>query len=325
VAADFAALTDAYASERADYAALAAQLAAAMQARLPALGIEAIVKWRAKDVRSFVKKALREGYADPLAEITDKAGVRVIVCFDADVPAVEALVGELATILRRESKRDALAYDQLGYLGVHLDVQPSPAILEDADRTRLQDLAAEVQIHTMAQSAWAVVSHDLLYKAPHELSAGILRGITRLVALVELFDAEIARFRAAIEADPDHAPLAALAPLDDEILRFTSRRPDRALSAIVLPPLSRLYDTGPAELYDEVIRPFVEANQFRLTRLFDAYREDERANPLLFQPEALLIFELLQRDPDRLHAGWPVDRLPLELLTSLAEVWGTEL
>jgi hypothetical protein len=59
-----------------------------------------------------------------------------------------------------------------------------------------------------------------------------------------------------------------------------------------------------------------------LQALYRAYREDERANPLLFQPEALLIFERLETDPDRLRGAWPVDRLRLELLESLGTVWG---
>lgn len=41
--------------------------------------LETVTQWRAKDVLSFTKKALRKGYADPLKEIGDKAGTRVIV------------------------------------------------------------------------------------------------------------------------------------------------------------------------------------------------------------------------------------------------------
>jgi ppGpp synthetase/RelA/SpoT-type nucleotidyltranferase len=324
-AASFEEVAGLYADERPKYEHLAAELGTCIRDRLAERGLEVFVHWRAKTVQSFVKKALRKGYADPLAEIGDKAGVRVIVHFEADIPVVREVVGELCAIVREESKRDALAYDQLGYLGVHLDVQANDEAFDDVDPQCLRGLGAEVQIHTKAQSAWAVVSHELLYKSPQELSAEITRGITRLVALVELFDGEIARFRQAIEADPDFQEMVVLGPLDDEIVRFSARRPDRALSAIVVPPLVRLHDRPAGDVYPEVLKPFIGDHEEQLRELYRAYRDDERANPLLFQPEALLIFERLRHDPDRLRAAWPVNRLPLELLESLATIWGVDL
>lgn len=325
MAASYEELTGLYASERPKYEALATQLGRHVEEALEARGFEVIVQWRAKTVQSFVKKALRKRYADPMAEIGDKAGIRVIVHFEADIPVVREIVTGFCEIHREESKRDALAYDQFGYLGIHLDVRAKGEALEEGDPQRLRDLPAEVQIHTKAQSAWAVISHELLYKTPQELSAEIKRGITRLVAVVELFDGEIGRFRQAIESDPDFKDMAVLADLDDEIVRFSSRRPDRALSAIVVPPIVRLHDTPVDDLYRDLLKPFIDAREDRLRTLFGAYRDDERANPLLFQPEALLIFERLENEPDRLREAWPVDRLPVDLLESLGTVWGVEV
>jgi ppGpp synthetase/RelA/SpoT-type nucleotidyltranferase len=324
-AADFEQLSDRYAAERSSYESLAEQLAGALEERLRAHGLQPVVVWRAKTVQSFVKKALRKGYADPMTEIGDKAGVRVIVDFEADIDVVREVAEELCTIVASEAKRDAMAYNELGYLGLHLQVRARRDAIAAADREELLALTAEIQVHTRAQSAWAVVAHELLYKAPHELSAEIKRGVTRLVALVELFDAEIARFRAAVDSDPDHRELAVVARLDDEIVRFTARRPDLALSAMVVPPLVRVYGVEPERLYAEVLEPFIRSHEHELKVLFDAYRDDDRANPLLFQPEALLIFDLLERDADRLRDAWPADRIPLELLESLASIWGTEL
>ncbi len=324
-AADFEQLSDRYAAERPSYESVAKQLAEVLEERLRARGLQPVVVWRAKTVQSFVKKALRKGYRDPMTEIGDKAGVRVIVDFEADIGVVREVAEELCTIVASEAKRDAMAYNELGYLGLHLQVRPRADTIAAADRDDLLPLSAEIQVHTRAQSAWAVVSHELLYKAPHELSQEIKRGVTRLVALVELFDAEIARFRTAVDSDPDHRELALVVRLDDEIVRFTARRPDLALSAIVVPPLVRLYAAEPERLYAEILEPFIRSHERELRALFDAYRDDDRANPLLFQPEALLIFDLLDRDPDRLREAWPTDRIPLELLESLASVWGREL
>lgn len=170
-----------------------------------------------------------------------------------------------------------------------------------------------------------MVSHHLLYKAPVELPIAIKRGITRLVALVELFDAEIQRFRQEIEDDPDFKEMAVIDALDDKILRYTARRPDRALSALSVPTLVRLHDVDPGQVVSERIEPFITKNASKLEELYERYRSDTRANPLLFQPEALLIFERMDNDPDHLREVWPAEQLPVELLDDLASIWGADI
>ncbi len=72
----------------------------------------------------------------------------------------------------------------------------------------------------------------------------------------------------------------------------------------------RLYQQPRDEVFSTVIEPFIESERDRLAAVYEQYEGDKHANPLLFQPEALLIFERLQNDPDRLKAEWPVDQLP---------------
>lgn len=323
MAAEYAAVVDAYEAERSRYESLASLIGEGIRERLNRQGLETVVLWRAKDTMSFAKKALRKGYSDPLTQIVDKAGVRVIVHYLDEVEIVEQTVAELCNIHAREQKVDALDYDQLGYLGVHLEVEPNAELARD--NTDVAGLRAELQIHTKAQSAWAVVSHHLLYKAPVELSASIMRGITRLVALVELFDAEIQRFRQTIEEDPDFREMAVIETLDDHIIRYTARRHDRALSALSVPALVRLHDVTPDRVVAERIEPFIRTNAAKLEELYERYRDDTRANPLLFQPEALLIFERMDNDPDQLRDAWPADVLPLDLLDDLASIWGADI
>jgi ppGpp synthetase/RelA/SpoT-type nucleotidyltranferase len=325
VAAEYAATVEAYESERPDYEELATLLGRSVRNALDARGMETVVLWRAKETMSFAKKALREGYSDPMREIGDKAGVRVIVHYLDDVGIVEKAVGTLCDIHAREEKLDAMAYDQLGYLGVHLQVQPNAELAAQAENGRVGNLQAELQIHTKAQSAWAVVSHRLLYKTPLGLPDRIKRGITRLVALVELFDGEVQRFRQVIEGDPDFKEMTVTSTLDDHIIRYTARRPDRALSALCVPTLVRLYDLEPDQVVPDRIEPFLAANAAKLSELYARYRDDSRANPLLFQPEALLIFERLENDPDHLRDAWPASVLPVELLADLATVWGADV
>jgi ppGpp synthetase/RelA/SpoT-type nucleotidyltranferase len=323
-AGSYADVAEAYAAERDKYQRLAKLIAAAVEVDLHAQHLEVVVQHRAKDVRSFVKKALREGYSDPLGQIGDKAGVRVIVHYKADVPAVEKIVEAHCEVYERESKLDALAFDKLGYLGVHLGVTARTKLL-GAKNADLAGLKAEVQIHTKAQSAWAVVSHDLLYKSALDVPSDLKRTITRLVALVELFDDEVARFQEQLRQHPDFAEMQTLQPLDDLFIEFTDHRPDKALSAMVVPPLVRLYGLDAAELVASVIRPFVEAHRAQLEAIYAQYAADERATPLLFQPEALLIFASLEEDAYRVREAWPSHVLPVDLLEAMANIWGIDL
>lgn len=329
-ASGYTGIANAYEAERPRFKALAKRIELALERDLGSMGIYSEVSSRAKEVRSFVKKALRDGYTDPIAEIGDKAGVRVIVPYLEDVGRVEAVIEALCFVDDREQKLEALAFDQLGYLGVHLDLRLRPELLTGQpdlgpDSPDLENLHAELQIHSKAQSAWAVVSHDLLYKPPVESPEEAKRAITRLVALVELFDGEVDRLRKLIASDPNYAEMTVAAELDDRLLHFTPRSPDRKLSLLSVPFLVHLYGCPPPEVVSTHIDPYLEANRQKLQDIYDAYADDETANPLLTQPEAFLIFERLQNDRDRLKENWPVDKLSLELLEGMALIAGIDL
>jgi len=329
-ASSYTQIASAYENERPLFEALSQRIDGALKRDLKAAGVYSEISSRAKDVGSFVKKALREGYDDPMAEIGDKAGVRVIVPYLEDVQRVEAVVETICAIEDREQKLDALDYDELGYLGVHLQLAPKPRLLSGQadlgpDAPELSDLRAELQIHSKAQSAWAVVSHDLLYKPPVESPEEAKRAITRLVALVELFDGEVDRLRRLIASDPNYPEMAVAAELDDRLLQFTAHSPDRKLSLLSVPFLVHLYECPPDEVVGTHIEPFLDMNRGKLEAIYEAYADDETANPLLTQPEALLIFERLESDRDRLREGWPVDTLDFELLESMALISGIEL
>jgi ppGpp synthetase/RelA/SpoT-type nucleotidyltranferase len=324
VLASYDELVTRHAAEHARYARLARLIDEALASRLEGRGVGAIVTSRAKTTRSFVKKAMRKGYADPFAEMPDLAGVRVILYYGDDVDAGREEVLTCCEIVREESKLDALEYDQFGYLGVHLETIPRADFLAGVDATELNGLPCEIQIHTMAQSAWAVVSHDLLYKSPLELPTPIRRGVTRLVATTELFDAEVSRFRKLLRENPDFAGIAALERVDDEIVRLTRAQPDRALTALLGPALMQSYDAAVEEIVPRYLEPFLSDEAEKLNDLYDRYRNDDR-HPLVSQPESLLIFERLEHAPDRLKEFWPVELVPLDVLEAMASIWGTDL
>src|SRR5437868_4428074 len=64
---------------RPDYEKLCAEVAYILNRELNKAGIEfSTITYRAKSLNSFLEKIERKSYRDPIAEITDFAGVRVV-------------------------------------------------------------------------------------------------------------------------------------------------------------------------------------------------------------------------------------------------------
>ncbi len=66
---------------------------------------------------------------------------------------------------------------------------------------------------------------------------------------------------------------------------------------------------------------FIDTHREALTSLYAAYRDDPRARAFAGAPEALLIFERLEHDPERLVDLWR-RHLPYDELEQLAAFYG---
>lgn len=314
-----------YVAERPAYERLAERVRNLLVAETREGGIRCEVQARVKEVDSFLKKALRpgKGYRSPLDEIRDKAGVRVVATYAEDLREIRNIISKLFVVHNGEDKRDDLGYDQLGYRGVHYEVG-----LPDGDKANgddgLGDLLCEIQLHTAAEHLWADVSHHLLYKAPRSPDPPIQRSVYRLVALVELFDKEVTEAREAILGQPEYREAMILDTLEGQYYRLTGRPYDRELSREIANALRPLLDPEEVDRFDSLMRGFVDRNADKLQGIFHDYAADERVDLVLFQPESLLVFERLEKDPFKLKAAWSKVLSPT-LLESLASVWGRSI
>jgi predicted RNase H-like nuclease/ppGpp synthetase/RelA/SpoT-type nucleotidyltranferase len=159
------------------------------------------VDGRAKSIASFAEKAGRaeDGrllYPDPLADIGDQLGVRVITYVRDDVEAVAALLGE-QLVVREDRDFGELTASQgrFGYASRHLQVE-------------LDGRVVQVQLRTVLQHAWAEFEHDIRYKGtvPAEHASEFDRRFTLAAGLLELADEEFSairdRLRGAEPAEP---------------------------------------------------------------------------------------------------------------------------
>ena len=287
-------------------------------------GVPARVDGRVKEVDSYLTKLLRSTkYLSGERQIQDRAGVRAVLLYLDDAEAVDSVVRDRFHVDEYENKVETLDADRLGYLGIHYIARPKKKWLDEEQQLQLEGLQVEIQVGSIAQRAWADVSHELLYKASIDVPEAFKRMMNRLIALVELFDAEIERCRAGIRDLPGFTENQILEPLDRELLKFSGRPPDRVLSQLITPRIVAAYGrASPLELFTDVIAPWIEANRQRLEEVFERkHAEPEALSPLFSQPECFLILERSENDPDGLRQAWPAE-LPQQLLHEITEYWG---
>ena len=280
-------------------------------------GIISRVENRAKDLRSLLKKVIREGYTS-LDQVGDKAGVRIVAKYQSSLNEIDELIRNEFRVLNFEDKSALLAPDSFGYSGRHYNVQ---LVNADKGNVEFSGLQCEIQVHTRAQNLWSDTSHELLYKSLVELPPPMQRRIHRLVALVELFDQEVGSVVHAVEDADDFESGRLLLILESAFFQFVAIDYDVNLSRYIIGTIISAYSQDEVTDYSTIMNTFVEEHKSSLLTIFDSYAEDDRCSPLVFQPESLAIFERLVTKPHQLENVWS-QKLQPELLAGITSVWG---
>ncbi|MGZ4436711.1 MAG: DUF429 domain-containing protein [Nocardioidaceae bacterium] len=166
------------------------------------------VTGRAKAVASFAAKADRKldgrpVFADPLEEITDQIGLRVITYLHSDVDAVAHLLGDQLTVLDdRDMGEETAREGRFGYASRHLLVTEDPDHHGQPSFEVLRGRRAQVQLRTVLQHAWAEFEHAIRYKGtiPAEHVPDLDRRFTLAAGLLELADREFTLIRDRLQA-----------------------------------------------------------------------------------------------------------------------------
>jgi len=319
---DYRFLATGYFDRRPLYEHLAKTCAGLLETRLVEAGIRHTVQFRVKDFASFIRKAIRKDASDPFLSIRDFAGLRVVVPFFRDRDRVAAVVRHTLDVRGEEDTSMRHSVTEFGYRGWHFEVALRSEDL--TGRSELRDQVAELQVHTRAESAWAEAGHDLIYKPRAPVPESVQRRNARLMALVELFDEQMTTSQSDLLGAPGFYEAAMLVALEQHFLPLARQEFDRQLSLEILGVLKSLYDPGELAGYEGRIRTFVASHEAFLKELYARYRADNRRNVLVFQPEALAILDLIERDPVALISAWD-DALPADLLDGVARALGQPL
>ena len=190
------------------YADLANVIARVIEECIRKRGIKVhSVQHRAKDPASFGRKAAIPSevnpnapkYPDPLKQITDLAGVRVITFFPSTLEEIDQLLSSEFKIVERSDKgQELLEEERFGYQSIHYLLRLGDQRARLAEYERFSGAIAEVQVRTILQHAWAEIEHDIQYKSSETIPAETRRRFMALAGMLEIADRE---FQAIQNAD----------------------------------------------------------------------------------------------------------------------------
>ena len=316
---DLEPIREAWLHDRRQYEQLVAYLRPKIGNLLMDAGIWGRVTGRPKDLESLLKKCLRRQDLE-YQFIADKAGIRVVTRFLENLPVVCQLIGDNLEVKKKEDFSAELSPREFFYQGIHLDVT---LMGTDAEVKRFGGCLAEIQVRTLSQDLWSEMAHELTYKPEIEVPRRLDRRVNCLSALIETCDREFSSVNQEIMQLPDSQPLRVLATLEKQFYKLTARHYDRELSVDVIRHLLPLYSMELSK-FDSHFEDFYNRERQKITRILQLYVETPSRSIFLYQPEALMIFDLLNQDPFSLNEVW-VRCFPERELERLATVWGTPL
>ena len=157
---------------------------------------------RAKTIDSFDRKCRKtksDGspkYTDPLSQITDLAGVRVIVFTLKDLERVTKFLEEHFPVRERKNiGEERFEQGEFGYQSIHYSLAFSENRLSLPEFFKFRGLICEVQVRTVLQHAWAEIEHDVQYKTTSELPKTIRKKFLSLAGLFEIADLSSNQYR----------------------------------------------------------------------------------------------------------------------------------
>ena len=134
-----------------------------------------------------MEKTRRKNLQNPLQEINDIVGIRVICLFRDEIEEIKNVVRETFEVISDDDKTHSKDVDHFGYLSAHiiakLGAEQSASLPQS-----LHELRFEIQIRTIAQHAWASISHHLRYKQSANMPKDQERDFHALSALFYVAD-----------------------------------------------------------------------------------------------------------------------------------------
>jgi putative GTP pyrophosphokinase len=170
-----------------------------------------IVTSRAKEIESVKIKSNNDKYNNPIEQIQDFAGIRVITYVESEVDQVCNVIEKnfKIDIENSSNKSEELGIDKVGYKSVHYIATLKNDRLKLPEYQQYKGKSFEIQVRTILQHAWAEIEHDRNYKFSGKLPNDISRRFKILSGALEMADREFNSISQEIDAISKDAKLKA--------------------------------------------------------------------------------------------------------------------
>lgn len=186
------------------------------------------VNGRAKSPDSFYKKSIKTialdnnpnnelKYNNPLEQITDQSGIRIIVLLPRDVEKVNDIIEKEFNVIEQITHGD-----KFGYQSTHFIVNMNKLRLTLSEYQKFTNLKAEIQVRTILQHAWAEIEYDIIYKSSIVMPTQTQHNLASLAGLLEIADKEFQR----IQEEDDSQRIKTKQNIKEGILEDAEITPD---------------------------------------------------------------------------------------------------
>jgi ppGpp synthetase/RelA/SpoT-type nucleotidyltranferase len=145
------------------------------------------IQTRIKGYDSIIDKQQRLSVNNPVKEMNDIAGIRIICLFPSDIVILKKKISDKLIVLKEENKIESGNVDQFGYISHHLI-----CMLDDGYKgpryDGLKNSKIEIQLRTISQHAWAEISHILEYKKREDIPEELKKDFYALSGLFYVAD-----------------------------------------------------------------------------------------------------------------------------------------
>jgi len=196
-----AALRESYRRDYLKYQKFAYEIQRIVQDLLSRENLGCLVTSRVKSEDSFLEKAFRPGksYANPLFDITDIVGVRIVMTNPNDLSKVSRMVLKCFQMNQKHSENTAqrLGVNEFGYRSHHIVARVRSSLAGVPAVSECRKMWFEIQIRTLLEHAWDEISHRLAYKrassSPGHSSERVLYQTAAVLELCDKLTADLWR------------------------------------------------------------------------------------------------------------------------------------
>ncbi|TQK40586.1 GTP pyrophosphokinase [Vibrio crassostreae] len=165
---------------------------------------------RTKTLDSVREKGSNEKYDDPINQIQDFSGVRIITYVESEIDSICKVIEDNFSIDTQNSsnKSDDLGIDKVGYKSVHYVAKLKKDRLKLPEYKQFENRHFEIQVRTILQHAWAEIEHDRNYKFSGKLPPDISRRFKILAGVLEMSDREFNQISQEIDNISEESKIA---------------------------------------------------------------------------------------------------------------------